>query len=377
MSSTVEQLIKRSLRLINVPGRGARLSAPALSEALEALQEILNSNAVLDVFVPGTRKHFFSIPSQLSKYSYGRSPQALLRSDNFDNDPAPIKIFNANVRQGGSIIDNEQVSEYRFENVGAWVEAGTADITNNAAVLANIGSISQALNLQDGVTYTVRVVITVNAGSCDLVIQGDAVDVLSQVLDSSGVFEFDFAFVGVASSSISITTTLSTDDVSIDSVSIIERTKQRLELAETGTDTKIKIKTDLDQWAAISSKYVGGDPCALLYNRIYPIPEIWFDQRPSIGLIIVMEVQVNQLEISNLSDEIKLHNDALRWLRYELADAMAGEYSKSLSREQRTMKDEAWDLLDTGNSITGKIRADGGILGRRAGGRYYDINTGD
>ena len=53
------ELISRALRLINEPGRGATLSADDQQDALEATQEILDSESVSKQFVPGISRHFF------------------------------------------------------------------------------------------------------------------------------------------------------------------------------------------------------------------------------------------------------------------------------------------------------------------------------
>ena len=59
--TTASDLIKGALRLINVPGLGASLAAEDQSNALSALQELLNTNAVSKQFTPGIKRHFFTL----------------------------------------------------------------------------------------------------------------------------------------------------------------------------------------------------------------------------------------------------------------------------------------------------------------------------
>ncbi|MCG8434513.1 MAG: hypothetical protein MJA83_10820, partial [Gammaproteobacteria bacterium] len=82
------ELIARSLRLINVPGRGSTLNGTDKLQALEALQDLVNSKAVTRQFVPGVRRHFFNLQANKSIYSYG--PGQDLDTDDFD-DPSPIR----------------------------------------------------------------------------------------------------------------------------------------------------------------------------------------------------------------------------------------------------------------------------------------------
>jgi len=83
--TTANELIVRALRLINQPGRGAKLAAEDLTNAFEALQEILDSEAVTKQFVPGIRRHFFDCVSAKSIYTYGGAGP--------DLDASPFRNF--------------------------------------------------------------------------------------------------------------------------------------------------------------------------------------------------------------------------------------------------------------------------------------------
>ncbi len=56
------------------------------------------------------------------------------------------------------------------------------------------------------------------------------------------------------------------------------------------------------------------------------------------GDILVMDVLVNRVAVSDANSIIRLHPDAIKWLRYELADAMAGEYGKALTATRSESK---------------------------------------
>ncbi len=366
------ELIFRSLRLINVPGRGSSLAPEDQGDALEALQEILDSQAVSKQFVPGIRRHFFNMIAGKAIYSYGASAQADLRSDDFDDDPLPIKIEDVYIREGSTITNNEQVDEYRFENLGTWVESGTAKIQNNQADLDGIGSITQALGLTAGRTYTIRLNVDVNVQTVLLQVQENSIDIINQVLDASDFYEFDFLFSTILPT-VSLTTNDALDDVSISDVSIIERGKQRLELPDSrGSDYGMTI-VDQIHYNRRFTKGTGGRPYELLFTRDFPIGELRFDNSAVAGDILVMDVLVNRVGVSRLQSVIRLHGDARKWLRYALADHVAGEYGKSLSVRQVNIMDDAWNKLTVGNRRINMLGVDRSIRQRPT----FDINRGD
>lgn len=369
----VSSFIARSLRLINVPGRGMDLGGDDLSDAFEALVELIESEGVGQSFDPGIHRHFFSLQSNKHIYKYGVGPSADLRSDDFDH-PSPIAIETAYLRPGGTITDNEQVDEWRFENQGDWTVTDDAQIINNAAVLDGAGSVSQDLGLEDGTTYTLRLQVEVTAGTAALVIQGDGSDVVSVTVDSSGEYEFDFEFSG-STSSISITTSAATDDLTFSYVSLLERGADRLELVATSSATDYPLKViDQVQFNRNRNKALGGRPEQLLYTRNFPLGDLRLDSQGSAGDVLIMDVGVNPAVPSSPEDRLRIHGNALLWLRHRLADVVAGEYGKGLRQRQIQIMDEAYDKMTAATKRPNRLRVDPGLLGR--GGRF-DIDRGD
>lgn len=368
------KLIRRALQLINVPGRGANLTAEDQTAAFETLQELLASESVSKMFVPGIRRHFFPMVSGKSIYSYGPSAQADLRSDDFDDDPAPIKIESAYIRKGTTITNNEQVDEYRFETQGTWTPAAGASIANNQLALAGLGSCVQSLAVPSTVlTYTVRLDVTVNAGDVKLTIADGSGTVLSVTIASTGVYEYDFVFGSTAAQTITLETTDASDDIAIASCSIIERGRERLELPDAqGSDYNMTI-VDQALYNRRHTKGTGGRPYQLLYSRGDTISEIRFDNAALAGDILVMDVLVDRTTIAGLESEIRLNSNAIRWLRYKLADEMAGEYGKQLLPRQLTNMNEAHDRLVAGTWRMNTLGVDRGLRSRPV----FDINRGD
>lgn len=372
------ELINRALRLINEPGRGAQLSPTDQSEAFEALQEILDSESVSKQFVPGIRRHFFSLTTGKSIYSYGASPQADLRSDGFDDDPAPIKIEGSYIRSGSSITNNELVSNYRFEDISYWTLDADPDVSivNNQYVVetpAGATSTTQSISPTGATTYTLRVNAEVTNGTVEIRLREGAVAFETFILDADGLYEFDFTWPLASSSDVEIATNLATDDIAINSLSIIERGKDRLELPDgVGSDYPVKI-IDQIRYNNRFSKGVGGRASELLYSRSYPLAEIRLNNSSIAGDILVMDVLVNRVFVNRLEDEIRMHPQATKWLRYALADAVAGEYGKSLGSDQVRIMSDAWTKLSTGHRRWNSLRVDNALLRRPS----FDINRGD
>ena len=370
------ELITRALRLINVPGRGSRLRAEDQADAFEALQELLDSEAVSKAFVPGIRRHFFNMNTSQAIYSYGASPQADFRSDDFDNDPAPIRIEDAYIRDGSSIVNNELVDEYRFENVASWVVAGAAEIANNRLVIEQgIGSVAQAVpaDTSGGTTYTLRVNADVIRGSFDVALFNDGVEFDFFNVDTVGQFSYDFVWPAGDNPSIEVRTTDATDDIRINTLSIIERGKDRLVLPDgLGSDYMIR-EIDQKTYNRQFSKGNLGRPYQFLYSRQFPLAEIRFESSALPGDLLVLDVLVNQVMVNRLEDEIRLHPSATKWLRYALAANVASEYGKALTPQQMHLKEDAWAKLSTGNRRLNTLRIDRGLRKPRS----FDINRGD
>lgn len=366
------QLVERALRLINVPGRGSALAAEDLRDGVTSLQEILDSEAVSKQFVPGIRRHFFPMVQGQAIYSYGASPAANLRSDDFDGDPAPIRLEDVYIREGSVIVNNEQVGNYRFENQDSWTLSGTAAIANNRATIDGIGEVSQNLTLTVNTTYTLTFNVEIDAGGLLLRVDQNAAAILDLVIDSSGEYSLDFTFTDTLPV-LRFITTSADDDVIVFDASIIERGKQRLELPDSqGSDYGMTI-VDQIHYNRRFTKGTGGRPYEILYTRDWPISEIRFDNSAVVGDILVMDVLVNRVAVNDANSIIRLHPDAIRWLRYELADDLAGAYGKALTANQVIIKEDAWNKLSSGNRRINALGVDRGLRERPT----FDINRGD
>lgn len=370
--TTASGLIRRALRHINVPGRGAALSAQDTNDAFEALQELLDSNSITKQFVPGIRRHFFPLTASQAIYKYGPGAQADFRSDDFDDDPAPIRVEDAFIRAGSTITDNELVGNYRFEYAGVWFLSGTAVMTNNRLVMEDVAGASQDVDLVGGTPYTLRVRAEVLHGSATLEISFQGADDVVLDIDNSGEYEIDLVRTNFGTVNLQVTT-LAGDSVEFSYISIIERGKDRLALPDgRGSDYLVK-PWDQKGYNRDFAKGNAGRPYRYLYSRDYPLPTIRLDQSAGAGDILVLDVLVNRVQVSSLNSTIRLHPDAIMWLGYALADHVAGDYGKMLKPRQITLMNEAWDNLAAGNQRVNKLRVDQALMGRPT----FNINRGD
>ncbi|MGI9251127.1 MAG: hypothetical protein ACR2PR_08015 [Pseudohongiellaceae bacterium] len=378
------ELITRSLRLINEPGRGATLAAADQTDGFTALQEILDSKAVSRAFVPGINRHFFPMVSGQAIYSYGSGPDRNLRSDDFGSlisglgDPAPIKLEAAYIREGSTITNNELIDEFRFEAQGSWVLGTDVEITNNQLKIetpAAATDATQVLTVSTSVTYTLRVKAIINAGDVQIEARDSAVAIQTFLIDSSGFYSFDFTWPTNVAPDIRISAGDVTDDIRLDEISLIERGKRdRLELPDSqGSDYNMYI-VDQAHYNRRFTKGTGGRPYNVLYSRgADQSGEIRFDNSAIAGDILVLDVLVNRVQVNSLVDEIRLNPSGILWLRHKLADVLAPEYGKALTLRQLKIMDEAWDSLATGNRRTNTLGVDRALRDRPT----FDINRGD
>lgn len=381
--TTALNLITRALRLINQPGRGATLSPEDLTGAFESLQEILDSEAVSKQFVPGIHRHFFNFIGGQAIYSYGANPGDDLDSSAFGNiygDPAPIAIESAYVRAGATITDNELVQEYRFRNVGPWVVDPNAVLANNRYAVESPGvatSSTQALVIPApiaGETYTLRIIANVVAGQAFVNLRESAVNFDQFIIDSSGTYEYDFVWTpGVVLPDIEIAA-LGPADFSLTLLSIIPRGKDRLELPDgVGSDYNM-VKMDQTHYNRQFTKGNLGRPYHWLYTRAGGQQgQLRFDNRGVTGDILVMDVLVNKVAVNDVNDVLRINPQMVKWLRYAVADNVAGDYGKELSFRQVTIMDDAWNMLAASNRRQNMLGVDRGIRQRQR----FDINRGD
>jgi hypothetical protein len=377
--TTANELIVRALRLINQPGRGARLAAEDQSNAFEALQEILDSEAVTKQFVPGIRRHFFPVVGGKSIYTYGGNPGDDLDSSafgNFAGDPAPLAIEYGEVLTGSSITDNELIDEYRFHNVGAWTEVAPGEISNNELVVIDQGGATYvpAPDLLGLTTYTIRMTALVNIGSITVTLLNNAVAFDSFILDESGDYEFDFVWPAGTLPTITVLGTTVGDDASMSLFSIIPRGLERLEIPDSIGSYYKMTPFDQEQYNRQFTKGNQGRPYRYLYTRSAGRQgDIRFDNTGVSGDIFVFNVLVNKVSVQNIGDQLRVNPQAIKWLRYALADDVAPEYGKSLAPRQISVMDDAWNTLASSNRRINNLGVPRGMRQRRR----YDINRGD
>jgi hypothetical protein len=365
-TDTAQSLIERSLRLINVPGRGAVVSPDDLADAFETLQDLLASAAVSKQFQPGIVRHFFPLGGQ-TVYTYG--PGGDLDTDPFE-DPVPIRIEAALVRVGPAIVSNEQVGDYDFTAAAAWTLGGAFAIANGVATSTGVGTLDQALGLVSGRTYLVRVSAEIEAGDVVLRVMQDGAAILEVTIDASGDYEYEIGFAGTTSD-LELETDNAADELALERVSIIELGRERLELPDTGEVYPVRV---LDQatYNRQGTRGVGGRPDALLYSLAYPLAKLRLNHAGS-GEVLELDVLVNRAQVADLTDTLRVHDHAKRWLKLALADELAPHFGKELSSRQRSQLEDAYSAMASGNRRTNRLRVPAG-LGRSRG--RFNINEG-
>jgi hypothetical protein len=326
-------------------------------------------------------------------YSYGTNSNVDLRADDFGSltsgipDPTPNSVEDCYIREGSNIVNNETVDSFRFESVGSWILDADPDvkITNNQFIAeqpAAATSSTQALNsgaapttIVAGRTYVLRVDAVVFNGTLDVQLRDSAVAFANILIDSTGFYEFKFVWPSTVAPDLNLVTTLTTDDARLNSLSIIEEGKRdRLELPDSqGSDYHVTI-IDQTRYNRRFTKGTGGRPYEILFDRgPEELAEIRFDNAAVTGDILVMDVLVNRTRVRSVTDEIRLNAEAIKWIRYALADHVAGEYGKELTRRQVVLMESAWDKLAASNRRINMLGVDRALRDRPT----FDINRGD
>ena len=368
MAETAQSLITRALRRINVPGRGALIDSLDLDAGMDVLQDLLSSTAASKSVMPGVTRHFFTMPGSQHAFTYG--PGGDLDTDDFD-DPAPILLEQAYMRAGGTITDNELVTAHEFLTAVGWTVGANWAISNGRATASGAGTLEQNLALVANRTYTVKAWVTIEAGDVQLQVLQDAALLLDQTLDSSGEYSFDITFTGTTSE-IQLVTGDAADDLYLDKVSIIQTGLERMTLGEAGSDYWLR-KFSQRGYNRGFTKGAGGRPSAWFYNRPYPLGDLRFDNAPIAGEIFVCDVLVDRLRVTNLANTVPVHDQALRYLSYKIADELAGEYGKELTRRQVSNMTEAENLMLAANKRKVTARVDGALLDQGS----FNIEAGD
>jgi hypothetical protein len=361
----VSSLITQALRLINVPGRGATLSPDALQEAFESLQLLLKSKSVSKQYVPGIKTHFFTLTPGQYEFTYG--PGGDLDTNDFEH-PAPIKVEYAFMRSGGSIVNNEKADNDLFSDSSAWTLGSGWNITNGFAnCVSDVGVLSQSITgLTIGVVYDVKIGVTsLSEGTADLTIGA-----LSENIGADGAFEF--TFTATATTHLLSLTPAATFSASIDNLSVRQINTERTGFEGTGTDWPLRA-IDQKSYNRRYQKNSGGRPDTYIFSHNYPLNLLRFDTAPVGSEFIFLDVMVNDINAGALSDTIRMHDEALRWLRYQLAFEMAPEYGKQLKASAVVSLADARADLKAANLRWNNLRIDEALRPRRR----YNINRGD
>ena len=172
-----------------------------------------------------------------------------------------------------------------------------------------------------GETYTLRVIAQVQSGQAILNFRESAVGFDQFIIDSSGTYEFDFVWTQVpVLPDIEIVSLLNGDDFQLTLVSIIPRGLERLSLPDgQGSDYNM-VKMDQTHYNRQFTKGNLGRPYHWLYTRAANGEgQLRFDNRGVTGDILVMDVLVNSVAVTEVNDEMRINPQMVKWLRYALA----------------------------------------------------------
>lgn len=377
---TARDVIERGLRLINVPGRGALLSAQDTAAALDTLKDLLAAEGVSHILNPGIRRHFFGLTAGVSDYRYG--PGA--RAPNFDTllfgDNVPIRIESAYIRAGGRITDRERVTNGDFfEGSTGWTTTGPQWIVLNGQATIQPGgptsplsTLTQDVAVAEGETVELKLRVVHRAGGVraqvTTAIPGTLLDT---TISSSGTFRFLVTGDATGVASITLTNQDNTASADVDDVSVLPFGLDRFELSS-GSDY---ILTPIDQktYNRRHTKAAGGRPCRFLWSRAFPLAEVRFDHTALAGDVLIMDVLVNSAMVDGLESEMRAHPDAIEFIKYALAYRMAGEYGKMLDPTQLSIMRSAYDRMAAANLRPNNLRVDPALQSPS----NFDIDRGD
>ncbi len=376
----VSELVRRSLRLINVPGRGKALAGDDLQQGCEELSDLIASEAVSQQFVPGIRKHFFPMLANQGVYTYG--PGGLFDTRARFDDPAPIRIEQAYIREGTVLIDNTVITNGDLDSPIGW-QLGNGWIVQNgrATLLPNVpgthGFLTQDLVLVTGTRYEITVDFTQREDGIAVWMVQDGVAIKQMDLLANGVYRFDFTFGGVSQNAqISfrpVTPSSNVTDVDINRVEMLPAGVDRYALPDSQGSDYWLTPMDQNEYNRRFTKGTGGRPYRYQYVRNFPLPEIRFDNSALSSDILIMDVLCDRVSFELPSDDLRLFPEEVQWLKYELANQLAPQYGKELTRTQMNTLDAAWNLLAAGQHRPNRLRVDRALRKRPT----FDINRGD
>ena len=368
---TANKLIEKALRLINVPGQGSQISPDDQLDAFEALQLIINSKAVSSFFQPGPRTHFFALTPNKSIYTYG--PGKELDTNLFD-DPAPITIEDAYVREGSAITSNEQVDQPLFNQATPWTAATGWVVANNLATLSpgnGSPTLTQALSLVAGVEYTLLIKAAVRASGVVATVTQGGTPIVTQSITGSGDYTVDFTFGGGASAI--VFTGDNTGDLDLSEASILIKGADKVAMADgVGSDYGVTIMGQ-KRYNRRFTKGTGGRPYQIYYEREAGSGVLRFDNSGIAGDILVMDVRVNVAEIPTVTSTLRINPEHELWLSYAVADHVAPGHGKSLTPRQLQNMAAAYNMLAAGNNRINPLEVDHALRPRPV----FDINRGD
>ncbi len=371
MAETARSLCTRALRLINEPGRGATLPPDDLNGAFEVLKDIIASEGVSKNFKPGVSRQFYEVNAQNAIYSYGSGGD--FDTDLF-NSPIPTKIEDAYLRQGSTIRNNQLVINGDFgDGSNDWTlgagwsvlnavasfdeSVGDGTLTPAAAITTTIGTV-YILSF-DAVITTAGIAVSADAGAFTTNING------------SGSYSFEFTATATSQALAFSSVNSALDAGQLDNISFIQKDKPTVELIGSGSDYPLRVM-DQRTYNREYAKGSGGRPERIFLSRTYPLAEILFNRSPTIGEILIMDVTTN-FTLLNIDTVIPMHDDSLKFLRYQIASDIAPEFGKSLDTVQLKTLRSAKSLFLAGNTRKNKLRVDSALLAPQR----YNINQGD
>ena len=400
--ATAQEVIEDGLALINVPGEGGRLSAQRTQRALRMLRDIIATESIGQAFQPGRRQHYFSLVGNKRKYTYG--PGGDFDTGRF-TDPAPTGVEDLFIRTGGSIVGNELLPDYGFDNAGDGWTIPSAGLTNagdfgvfngrfrwlhsetrvaatsfstragpTSFTILEVGkkyNFSFEAEVVKGGQYNMGGPIGFyNSGGGD--VPSDYV-LTSGNLTTTGKYEYVYEPIAATNQLVAIVYPQAGEvDFTVDNISLIEVGKDRFELSDTGTDysvRKVDAKTLNDHFVKGSS----GRPEFFHFNPSYPLPTIEFNNAPSAGEIVVIDAEVNTTDVDYTSSVLAVHPPTIKYLKYRLAYEFAGTVGKTMSPQKLGIMRGAFNAMAASNDRVKRLRIDKTLRHRK----HFNINKGD
>lgn len=293
-------------------------------------------------------------------------------------------------------VETQNGRGYQVVDVGSNKTTASAtglanDATEYTATIAVDGGTAQALTIVGSTAQTYATLLSqiasqvtgLASGTAALTNNGDLYIISNSFGTSSSISITDtdlfstltdYAAINTAVAGIGGDETAHT--VKVDHVKFYNRNKRSVyRLDDSGYDCDLEI-IDNRTYNRLINKWNGtGLPDYLYYERDYPMPVIRFDCPPENGDILVIDVIKNDLIPDTVDEELRIHREHLRCVRYNLAVEMAPEYEEAnLPKYVTDTAKHTLSKLKSGNKRKVNNRVDKALL--RRGGNAYNINKG-